>query len=101
MISPNTTRALDSPAILVLPKPSLYRMLFSRESDCRLRGLGRAQFHDDERDLSSDQLAEQIRGVEVVVSGWRAPRFTEQVLENADQLKLIAHSAGSVKFMLD
>src|SRR5438874_4348119 len=101
MISPNTTRALSSPAILVLPKPSLYRMLFSRESDSRLRGLGRAKFHDNERDLSSDQLADLIHGVDIVVTGWRAPKFTEQVLENADKLQLIAHSAGSVKFMLD
>src|SRR3954470_21278133 len=93
--------SLASPRILVLPKPSLYRMLFSPESDQRLRRLGDVEIPREERDMSSDELAERIGGFDVVVSGWRSPKFTDAVLANAERLKLIAHSAGSVKFMLD
>jgi phosphoglycerate dehydrogenase-like enzyme len=100
MISSKST-ASTSPRILVLPKPSLYRILFSPESDQRLRGLGAVEIPREERDMGSDELAERIGAFDVVVSGWRAPKFTDAVLTNAKRLKLIAHSAGSVKFMLD
>jgi len=91
----------SSPSILVLPKPSLYRQLFSEQSDAALRSLGRVVFHDEEREISSQDLASKIGPIDIVVTGWRAPKFTHEVLEAAQKLKLIAHSAGSVKFMLD
>src|SRR5690349_15543816 len=93
--------ASSSARILVLPKPSLYRMLFSHESDQRLRALGEVEIPREERDMTSDELAKRIGAFDVVVSGWRSPKFTDAVLNNAKRLKLIAHSAGSVKFMLD
>jgi phosphoglycerate dehydrogenase-like enzyme len=88
-------------SILVLPRPSLYRMLFSKETDAKLTSLGRIVRHDSEQDPSSDELAEEISEFDIVISGWRSPKFTSKVLDNAQKLKLIAHSAGSVKFMLD
>src|SRR5690242_18029401 len=100
MISSKSTSLAPAARILVLPKPSLYRMLFSPESDQRLRSLGEVEIPREERDMNSAELAERIGEFDVVVSGWRAPRFTDAVLANAKRLKLIAHSAGSVKFML-
>ena len=89
------------PRILVLPKPSLYRQLFSSQSDALLRSLGDVQVHDSERDISSDELAERVGEFDVVVTGWRSPKFTDEVLAAAKRLKLIVHSAGSIRFMLD
>jgi phosphoglycerate dehydrogenase-like enzyme len=87
--------------ILVLPKPSLYRQLFAPEVDAQLRQLGRVTFQTEERDLTSEELAAQIGEFDVVITGWRSPKFTEQVLSSAKNLKLIAHSAGSIRFMLE
>ena len=95
------TPILQHPRILVLPKPSLYRQLFSPESDAALRALGSVEFHDEERDLSSRELAERIGAFDIVVTGWRSPKFTDEVLSAAKKLKLIVHSAGSIRFMLD
>jgi len=88
------------PHILVLPPPSLYHKLFSAETDARLRGLGTITYNGDERDLTSAELAERIGIAEVIITGWRCPKFTDEVLASAPKLKLIAHSAGSIKFML-
>jgi phosphoglycerate dehydrogenase-like enzyme len=93
--------AIDRPNILILPRPSLYRQLFSPESDSDLRRLGDVRFNDREQDLSSEDLAEMIPGHDIVITGWRSPRFTDPVFDAADRLKLIAHSAGSIRFMLD
>ena len=87
------------PHILVLPPPTLYRKLFSPESDARLRELGTITYNGDERDLTPADLVERIGPADVVITGWRCPPFTDDVLAAAPRLKLIAHSAGSVKFM--
>ncbi|MDQ3440828.1 MAG: hydroxyacid dehydrogenase [Planctomycetota bacterium] len=87
------------PHILVLPPPTLYRKLFAPESDARLRELGTITYNGDERDLTNSDLVERIGLADVVITGWRCPAFTEDVLAAAPRLKLIAHSAGSVKFM--
>jgi phosphoglycerate dehydrogenase-like enzyme len=101
MINHHHMRFDTPPNILVLPKPSLYRQLFSSEADATLKRLGNVDFHDEERDIGSDELAERIGKFDVVVTGWRSPKFTNDVLSAAKKLKLIAHSAGSIRFMLD
>src|SRR5438132_8166456 len=90
----NFTNPAELPSILVLPKPSLYRQLFAPESDAELRALGHVEFHREERDLSSHELAERIGAFDIVITGWRSPRFSEEVLAAAKRLKLVAHSAG-------
>jgi phosphoglycerate dehydrogenase-like enzyme len=91
----------DPPKILVLPKPSLYRQLFSSEADAALKRLGNVEFHGEERDISSAELAKRIGRFDVVITGWRSPKFSAEVLSAAERLKLIAHSAGSIRFMLE
>jgi phosphoglycerate dehydrogenase-like enzyme len=89
------------PSILVLPKPTVYRKLFAPETDQRLRALGSVDYNPDERDLSSVELASRVGGYDIVISGWGSPKFNEPVLDQAHRLKLIAHSAGSIKFMIN
>ena len=89
----------NRPHILVLPPPTLYRKLFSPEIDANLRELGTITYNGDERDLTSVDLAERIGPADVCITGWRCPKFTDDVLAHATRLKLIAHSAGSIKFM--
>src|SRR5256885_13198518 len=93
--------AAARPSILVLPKPTVYRKLFGPESDQRLRALGSVDYNGDERDLSSVELASRVEKYDIIVSGWGSPKFNDAVLENAHRLKLIAHSAGSIKFMIN
>ena len=88
------------PSILVLPKPSVYHKLFAPDADARLRGLGSVDFNSDERDLNSVELAARVENYDIIVSGWGSPKFNDAVLEKAHRLKLIAHSAGSIKFMI-
>ena len=54
----------------------------------------------EEHNYSSDELADKLSDVDILVTGWGTPPFTDAVLASASQLKLIAHSAGSVKRML-
>jgi phosphoglycerate dehydrogenase-like enzyme len=88
------------PAIWVSLRPSLYRLLFSLESDHLLRTLGEITFHDREQNLSAQELSEGVGHYDVIVTGWGTPKFTTEVLNAARRLRLIAHTAGSIKAML-
>jgi len=42
-------------------------------------------------------IKNNIQDKDICISCWGTPPFTKEVLDNADRLRLIAHSAGSVK----
>lgn len=90
----------DSPKIGVAIRPSLYQELFTPELDAQLRKIGDVVHQTSENNLTSAQLAEQVSGYDAVITGWGTPQFNDAVLANADQLKVIVHSAGSIKRML-
>src|SRR5690349_21526683 len=93
--------AMDKPTILVVPPTHLYKKLFSDEADGRLLRLGVVVRNDTDADWTADDLRQRIRDATVLVTGWRTPRLSDEILDEAPNLKLVAHSAGSVKFMLD
>lgn len=93
--------AMSSSNILVVPPAPMYRKLFSDAADARLRGLGNVIYNEGNSDWTADDLRQRITNVDVLISGWRTPRLSDDILDAARKLRLVAHSAGSVKFMLD
>jgi phosphoglycerate dehydrogenase-like enzyme len=88
------------PSILVTLRPSLYQVLFPSDNDQALRELGEVVAIGEQDRLSSAELAERIPGFDVVLTGWGTPPFTNEVLDAADRLRIVAHSAGSIRSML-
>lgn len=46
--------------------------------------------------FSPQELKEQLRGVDVLFTGWGISTLDDAMLENADRLKLVCHTGGSV-----
>jgi phosphoglycerate dehydrogenase-like enzyme len=90
----------NKPKLLISLKPTLYQELFSAEADTALRQTADIIVNQDERNWSVAELAEQLPGCDVIITGWGTPSFAAEVLEAATDLRLIAHSAGSIKRML-
>jgi len=88
---------MERPRILYLPPPSHTARVFRPETYERLSRRFDVTASKSEERWSSDRLAEQIKGYDALVTGWGSPTFTTAVLENADRLRLVAHSAGSIK----
>jgi phosphoglycerate dehydrogenase-like enzyme len=86
--------------IFVNVKPSLFALMFSEETTRQLRQCGDVEIFGEERNLSAQELAARLPGVDVLVTSWGAPRFRDALLEASGGLKLIAHAAGSVKGFL-
>lgn len=92
---------MDPKNILVVPPAPLYRKLFTAEADAQLHRLGRVSRNESDADWSAGELKRRMGEVDILVTGWRTPRLTDDILDASPRLKLVAHSAGSVKFMLD
>ncbi len=91
---------MPNDTLLVAITPQLYRDLFDDAADAQLRDLTELTFATTDRNLTSAELAQQLPGHALVISGWGTPTFTDEVLAAASDLKLVAHSAGSIKKLL-
>lgn len=90
----------SKPKILVAFLPSLYEVVYSPEHDEALRAFGDVTFHDGETNLTSEELAARVPGFDAVLTCWGTPRFSDEVLDAADKLRIVAHTAGSIKHLL-
>ena len=90
----------DKPNILIAMRPALFEQLFAEDQQSRLHALGNVTMPKIAENLTEAQLTEQIGGHEIVITGWGSPTFSDGVLAAADRLKLIVHSAGSIKRFL-
>jgi phosphoglycerate dehydrogenase-like enzyme len=95
-----TTNMSAKPKVLVLPGPTLYHRLFVPEVDARLQALADVTFNEVDGNWTSDRLAAEIGPYDGLVTCWGSPVITPEVLDAAPNLKVIAHSAGSVKFLI-
>ncbi len=80
--------------------PTLYAALFPKENHEALADLAVLKFQEQDERLSQEDLIELIQDCETVISGWGTPSFNAAVLDAAPNLKMIAHSAGSIKRLL-
>ena len=69
-------------------------------SEERLAGLFTVRGGDHDDKLSSTDLAERIGGCNALITGWGSPEITPEVLAAASDLRIIAHSAGSVRRLI-
>ena len=86
--------------ILVQIPHNQVELFFTPNSLEEIKLLGEVEWNPYDRPFTEQELTACIQGVDTVITTWRSAPITESVLENADQLKLVAHMAGSVKPIL-
>ncbi len=93
---------MKQPEILVtIPKKSkIFDTFFGEEQKCRLEKIGNVRWNEGYENYTEQQLAEHLEGVDICITGWGNPIFTASVLDRANNLKLIAHDAGTVRPMV-
>lgn len=82
--------------VAVLLAPEMRRKILSGEAERLLAGLGEIRSAGDEK-LTEDRLAELLRGAAACLTGWGTPMLTSSLLVRCPDLRLVAHSAGSVR----
>lgn len=79
------------------PKDPTRDTFLTEENIAKLETLGDVTWNELGRPFTEEELAQQIKGHDVIITGGGTPPISEKVVEQADKLQLIAHYGGSVK----
>ena len=91
---------MPKPAVFIAIRQTLRASLFSPESEARLAAAFSVRGGDHDETLASADLGERIGGCAALITGWGTPEITPEVLQAAPNLRIIAHSAGSVRRLI-
>lgn len=91
---------MTRPSALVLLTNHLYREIFDDTADAALRSMLTLRQPDSDDGWTAAAAAAALPGVEVLITGWGSPLISAEMLAQADRLRLIAHSAGSIKRLI-
>jgi phosphoglycerate dehydrogenase-like enzyme len=83
-------------ALITVPEP-LRSTIVRPAALAKLASLYQVESNPDGANWSSQQLAERLAGVDVLIASWGLPQLDETVMARADRLKLVGYAAGSVK----
>jgi len=91
---------MSKPKVLYIPTVSHTDRVFRKETFERMLDIFDVKINGTNTNWTTEQVAKEIAGFDALVTGWGTPNLSEEVFENADKLRIIAHSAGSVKVFL-
>lgn len=82
--------------LVTLPNTTARASFFSPKTQEELETLGAVAWNPNDKNYSPAALREALKDVEICITGWGCPVFDDFVLENAQKLRLVAHTGGSV-----
>ncbi len=89
----------DKPKVWYWPVPEHTKKVFRPEHYQALLEEFDVTVNDTGRQLTQEEVEAGIEPFDAVITGWGSPSFTAAILDKAVNLKIVAHSAGSVKFL--
>lgn len=89
-----------APNLLVTLPTDMCEDFFRRETRSRLDAIGQVTWNESDEQFSQSELRERIDDVDIVVTGWGTPILDESIMDGAETLDLIAHTGGSVAYLL-
>ena len=92
---------MSKPKVWYIQPQSHTDLVFKPEHFQRMLDTFDVTVNPEPRSFSVDELAAGIAGYDAMVTGWGTPTLSDAFFEAADSLKIIAHSAGSVKAFLN
>lgn len=90
---------MGKPKVWYLPTQSHSERVFRPETFRRMCEQFNVTINRKAENLTSEEVAEKIEAFDGIVSGWGTPPFSDEALSCAKKLRVIAHSAGSVKHL--
>lgn len=83
--------------LVTIPEGEVFRTFFDEDNRRAMEALGEVEWNRKDSQFTPEELKERLRGKDICVTGWGCPPLEEEILENAKELKLVAHTGGSVK----
>lgn len=82
--------------LVTLPMGYVWDTFFTPDVVEKLESMGEIVWNDSREQFTTEELKERLRDVDICITGWGTRCLDKEVLETAEKLKLIAHTAGSV-----
>lgn len=82
--------------LITLPKGEIRNAFFHAETAARVHAMGEVVWNDTEEQFTPEQLTHLLKGCQVCITGWSCPRLTAEVLAQAENLQILAHTGGTV-----
>jgi phosphoglycerate dehydrogenase-like enzyme len=83
--------------VVVGPGQELCRQILSPRAKAKLESFAEVIWNEGEKPLTAEQWAARLPGAWGAITGWGTPHFDAGILAGADQLRIVGHSAGTVK----
>jgi len=81
-----------------MPKHATFYTFFNQEIIDSLEQLAEVIWNESTTEqFTKQQLRTLIKDVDFIITGWGTPILDEEILQNANKLKMVAHTGGSVK----
>ncbi|MBM3497454.1 MAG: hydroxyacid dehydrogenase [Armatimonadetes bacterium] len=91
---------MSKPKVLYVPTEGHTQRVFREATFARMCEEFEVTVNDTGAELDTDEVARWVAGCDGLVTGWGSRALAEEVFVNAPDLKIIAHSAGSVRFLV-
>ncbi len=62
----------------------------------QLEQIGNIKWNEKNTQFTNEELRENLRDIDICITGWRTPKLDNYVLKNANKLKLLVHTGGTV-----
>jgi len=82
--------------LVTIPDGYVRNTFIPPEEVARINSMGNVVWNTTKSQWSSEELSERLKDVDVCICGWFTARLDENVLKNANRLKVVAYTAGSV-----
>ncbi len=82
--------------LITAPDNDFYARYFPTALLKRLEGIGEVTRNPLRRSYTPEELRENVKNADILLTHWGTPRIDERVLGCAPKLRLVAHAAGSV-----
>ncbi|HHV97801.1 MAG TPA: hydroxyacid dehydrogenase [Clostridiaceae bacterium] len=82
--------------LVAMPKGVVRDSFIPKDVEEAINSLGEVEWNNTEKLFTEEELRDRLEGKDVCITGWGNPKFTEKVLEKAKDLKIVAHTGGTV-----
>lgn len=82
--------------LITAPQGEVFRRHFPEQILARLQTMGEVVLNPYDRQFTGDELRARLMDTEILITHWGTPQITEELLDAAPKLKLLAHGAGTV-----
>lgn len=83
------------------PDDAVRATVFSAETIEEMNRRYDVRWSSLDRQMTEEEMCAAIGDADVLVTGWGSEKITNRVLDAAPNLKLIAHSGGTIRYLVD